>query len=174
MIPVSSHVIVSASREEVFDFLGDLANRAAFADHFMKELHLTRPRSSGVGAAARFRLDLPFSRTWAETRIAESDRPRRLVEDGTLGRQGRSAIWTVWALSQEAPGAVRVELTSATEPGTRVDALRELYGARRWYRSQVEVALRRLGRVFEEERDRPLARVGVAGYEVLKAPRFGS
>lgn len=174
MIPVSSHVIVSASREEVFDFLGDLANRAAFADHYMKDMRLTRPRSSGKGAAARFRIDFPFASTWAETAIEESDRPRRIVEGGQVGRQGRSRTWTVWELSWEGEEATRVDVTAATEPGTRVDALRERYGARRWYRAQLASALRRLRRVFEDEHDGPLARVGVAGYEPLKAPRFGA
>ena len=174
MIPVSSHVIVSASREEVFDFLGDLANRAAFADHFMKDMRLTRPRSSGRGAAVRFRIDLPFAGTWAETALTQSDRPRRLVEEGRFGRQGRSRTWTVWELTSEGPGSTRVDVTAATEPGTRVDAMRERFGSRRWYRSQLATALRRLRRVFEDDRDRPLARVGVAGYESLKAPRFGA
>jgi hypothetical protein len=67
-----------------------------------------------------------------------------------------------------------VDVTAATEPGTRVDAMRERFGSRRWYRSQLAAALRRLRRVFEDDRDRPLARVGVAGYESLKAPRFGA
>jgi hypothetical protein len=166
--------VVSAPREEVFDFLADLANRASFADHYMKDMRLTRPRSSGVGAAARYRLDLPGHRTWAETAIVESDRPRRIVEEGRLGRQGRSGAWTVWELTPEGREATRVDLAAATEPSTRVDGLRERFGARRWYGRQVAAALRRLRRVFEEERDRPLARVGVAGYEALKSPRFGA
>jgi uncharacterized protein YndB with AHSA1/START domain len=167
-------VIVSAPREQVFDFLVDLANRASFADHYMKDLRLTRPRSSGAGAAARFRLDLPGHRTWAETAIVESDRPRRIFEEGHYGRQGRGATWMLWELTPEGPGATRVELSAATEPSTRVDALRELFGARGWYGRQTAAALRRLRRVFEEEREQPLARVGVAGYESLKSPRFGA
>lgn len=173
MDPVSSQVIVSAPREAVFDFVADLANRAAFADHYMVDLHLTRPRSSGTGAGARFRLDFPRARTWAETTIVEVDRPRRLVEEGRVGRAGRSAAWTVWELTAEGSGATRVELTAATEPSNRVDALKESFGARRWYRTQTATALRRLRRGVEEERDRPLARVGVDGYEAAKAPRFG-
>lgn len=174
MIPVSSHAIVSASREDVFDFLADLANRAAFADHWMKDMRLTRPRSSGLGAAVRFRIDLPFAGTWSESAITDLERPRRLVEEGLIGRAGRSRTWTVWELSAEGPGATRVEVTAATEPRTRVDAWRERLGSRRWYRRQLATALGRLCRVFEEERDSPLARLGVAGYELSKAPRFGA
>jgi hypothetical protein len=36
------------------------------------------------------------------------------------------------------------------------------------------VSLRRLRKIFEERPERPLARAGVAGYEPLKAARYGS
>lgn len=174
MVPVTVHTVVSAPREEVFDYVNDLADRVAFCDHYMQELHLTRPRSSGVGAAARFRLRAPRMRTWAETRIVESDRPRRIVEEGRMGRLDRTRWWTVWELSRVSSDATRVELTTAIEPATRLDSLRESLGATRWFRRQGETALSRLRQAFEERPERPLARATVAGYEPEKAVRFGS
>ena len=174
MLPVTAHVLISASREAVFDYVADLANRVAFADHYLKDFHLTRPRSSGVGAAARFRLDVPGARTWAESGVAESERPRRIVEEGRMGRLGRSTWWTVWDLSAADPGATRVELSVGTEPATRVDRLRESLGARRWHRRQARTTLARLRRVFEERPERPLARATIAGYDPAKGVRFGT
>jgi hypothetical protein len=44
----------------------------------------------------------------------------------------------------------------------------------RWMRRQTKIALERLRRIFEEPRDAPLARATIAGYEPLKAVRFGA
>jgi hypothetical protein len=60
-----------------------------------------------------------------------------------------------------------------SEPGIRWDGFKESLGAHRWLERQSRKALRRLRTVFEEQRDRPLERATVAGYEPLKAARFG-
>lgn len=174
MLPVTAHTVISAPREEVFAFLSDMAGRVAWTDHYLHDFHLTRPRSSGVGAAARFRVNAPRSGTWGEAAIAESDPPRRLREEGRLGRLGRIRCFWEYELEPVGSGGTRVELTFSTAPATRVDALKESLGARRWYRRQVRTSMERLRRVFDERAERPLARATVSGYEPLKAPRFGA
>lgn len=174
MRPFTVHTSISASREEVFDVVGDLALRVAYSDHYLRDFHLTRPRSSGVGAAARFRLEAPLVSSWCELAIAEYDRPRRIVERGRVWRLGRTPAVAVYELIPDVHGVTRVELTVWTEPATRVDALKESLGARGWLRRRTKTALERLRLVFEEERETPLARARIAGYEPLTAARFGS
>jgi uncharacterized protein YndB with AHSA1/START domain len=173
MRPVTVDTSISAPREDVFDYVADMANRVAWTDHYLQEFRLARANPLGLGAAARFRLDAPFAKVWVEVGITECDRPRRIVEEGRWGRIGRSRLWTVYEFSAEAGGVTEVELTTATEPATRLDALRESLGARRWLRRQSKAALERLRMVFEEERDAPLARATVAAFEPAKAARFG-
>jgi hypothetical protein len=175
MVPVTVHTAIAAPREEIFDFVADLAYRPAWCDHFISDFRLAHPKSHGVGAAARFMLDAPFSAaTWCEIAIAEYDRPRRIVERGRLWRQGRTPAAAVYEFLHDVHGLTRVELTVWTEPATLVDRFKEALGGRRWLRAQTKTALERLRLVFEERRDAPLARVGIAGYEPLKAPRFGA
>ena len=172
MGPVTVETVISAPREAVFDFVGDLANHIAFTDHFMTEFRLARAKSDGPGAAARFRLNNPGPKQWAEVQFSVFERPRRIVEEGHSGRFGRNKFWTVWEFIPEGR-ATRVELTFSSEPATRWDAFKEALGARRWVKGQNKVALGRLRRVFEEQRDEPLARATVAGLEPMKLPRFG-
>ncbi len=174
MLPVTAHTVISAPRDEVFAFLADMAGRVAWTDHYLLDFHLTRPRSSGVGAAARFRIDAPRSGTWGEAMIAEIDPPRRLREEGRLGRLGRVRCFWDYELERAGSGGTRVELTFSTAPATRIDAFKESFGARGWYRRQVRTSVDRLRQVFEDEADRPFARATVSGYEPLKAARFGA
>lgn len=174
MRPVTVHTVISAPREEVFDYVGDLANHVAFIDHYVSDYRLARANSYGEGAAARFRVENPGPKQWAEVVFKEFDRPRRIVEAGRAGRLGRNRFWNVWELIPEGGSATRVEMTTWTEPATRFDAFKEALGARRWFRAQAKTALERLRRVFEETPERPLARATVAGYEPHTAPRFGA
>lgn len=174
MRPVTVHASISAPREEVFDFVGDLAGRVAYCDHYMTDLRLTRPKSHGVGAAARFKLDAPLFSTWCEIAVAECDRPRRIVERGRIWRLGRTPAAAVYEFLPDGRRLTRVELTVWTQPATRLDALKEALGARRWIRGQTKLALERLRMVFEERPDAPLARASIGGYEPSKAARFGA
>lgn len=174
MRPFTVHTSITAPREEVFDLVDDVAAKPAYSDHYLREFHLTRPHASGVGAAARFKLDPPVFSTWCELAIAESDRPRRIVERGRIWRLGRTPAAAVWEFVPDVHGVTRVELTVWTEPATRVDAAKEALGARGWLRRQTKTALERLRLALEEQPDAPLARATVAGYEPLTAPRFGS
>jgi uncharacterized protein YndB with AHSA1/START domain len=170
---VTVHTSISAPREEVFDLVADLAARPAYTDHYLKDYRLARVNSYGMGAAARFLLDAPLASEHVEITIVQCDRPRRLVEDGRVGRLGRSRALAVYEFLPEPGGNTRVELTTFSDPATRIDALRQA-GAARWMRRQTKVALERLRRIFEEPPDAPLARATIAGYEPLKAARFGA
>jgi hypothetical protein len=169
VLPVSVHAYISAPREEIYDFVGDLAAREAWTDHFIEELRLLHPRTRGKGAAARFRM----GRRWAETEIVEDDRPRRIVEEGRAGRLGRTPTHSVWEFIPEGSGLTRVELTTWTEPPSLAERLREGPLPRRRMRRNWKTTLHRLRVIFEERPDEPLARATVAGFEPEKAARFG-
>jgi uncharacterized protein YndB with AHSA1/START domain len=173
MVPVSAHTTIAGSREEIFDFVADLANRASWMDHCTSDLRLAHPKSDGVGAAARYRLEAPRYRPWVETQIAEADRPRRIVEHTRGGRSGRTRGEIVFDLSRQGRSLTRVELTIWSEPGTARERFLEKLGARPWVRRQAKIALERLRSVFEERPDEPLLRTSVASWEPQKAPRFG-
>ena len=83
MREVKVSAVISAPREEVFDFVADLAARPSFTDHFMKDYRLARVQPVGVGAAARFKLDPPLANDYAELTITKADRPLRLVRAST-------------------------------------------------------------------------------------------
>jgi uncharacterized protein YndB with AHSA1/START domain len=169
-VTVETHI--SAPREDVFDFLADLAGRPAFTDHYLRDYRLARVRPYGKGAAVRFCLRAPFAKEWAELEITECDRPRRIVEEARVGRLGRSRSLAVYELAAEAGGVTRVELTTFSEPATRIDAIKQL-GAPGWMKRQTKTALERLRMIFEEPPEAPLARATIAGWEPEKAPRFG-
>ena len=57
MDPVTSTITIGRPREEVFDYLADIANHPEFSDHYLTDWHLTRVDSVGRGAGARFRYD---------------------------------------------------------------------------------------------------------------------
>jgi hypothetical protein len=149
-VTVEAHI--SASREEIFDFVADLAGRPAYTDRFV--------------------LRAPFGKEYAGLEITEADRPRRIVERVRVGRLGRSHSVAVYEFAAEAGAVTHVELTTYSEPATLADALKQI-GAPRWIRRQTKTALERLRMIFEEPPAAPLARVTIAGYEPLKAPRFG-
>jgi uncharacterized protein YndB with AHSA1/START domain len=174
MLPFTVHSFISAPREEVFDFLVDLANRPAWTDHYQSEFRLDHPRSAGVGAAARYLIEAPRNRQWAETRIVVADHPRRIVEATRAGRLGRGEGEVVFDLSPHGRGLVQVDMTVWSEPASPREAFKERLGARPWLRRQSKLALERVRTHFEEHPEEPLARVGVAAWEPLKAPRFGT
>lgn len=172
MRQVTVSTFISAPREQIYDFVVDLAGRPAYTDHYLKDYRLARANSRGKGAAARFLLEAPLVSERGETWIAEAERPRRIVEEGRLGRVGRSRLVAVYEFTQEA-GGTHVELTTLSDPATVRDRLKQA-GVHRWMRRQTKTALERLRVIFEEPPEGELARVKVAGYEPLKSPRFGA
>ncbi|MHB8532211.1 MAG: SRPBCC family protein [Solirubrobacteraceae bacterium] len=171
MDPVSVSIVVSAPREQVFDFLQDIANHRSFTDHYLLDWHLTRIDSVGRGAGARFRLKArgPGSRFgWGDVVFAEVERPHRIVELGRGGKNNRVRTLGVYELEPAAAGSTRVTFTFESAPATLPDRLTELLGARGWLRRKNARALRRLRDLLEQpphaetapERE---ARVTVAG-----------
>jgi uncharacterized protein YndB with AHSA1/START domain len=173
MRQVTVDAYISAPREEVFDFVADLAGRPAYTDHYLEDYRLARANPVGEGAAARFRIKAPFAKEYAELEIKEVDRPRRIVEEIRVGRRGRNRSLAVYDFTRETGGITRVELTTFSEPATPIDRLKEL-GAAGWIRRRTKTALERLRQIFEEPSTEPLKRVTIAGYEPAKAPRFGA
>ncbi len=172
MRQVTVSTVISAPREQVFDFVADLAARPAYTDHYMRDYRLARVNPVGPGAAARFQLRGPVAREYAELTVRELDRPRRIVEELRVGRRGRNRSVAVYDFTPES-GATRVELTTYAEPATIVDRIRQI-GAAAWVRRQTKNALERLRMIFEEPPKGELKRATIAGYEPAKAPRFGA
>jgi uncharacterized protein YndB with AHSA1/START domain len=172
MREVTVHTVISAPREEIFDFVADLSLRPAYCDHYLRDYRLARANPRGVGAAARFRLDGPFAKEWGEIEIKVCDRPTRIVEEGRVGRLGRSRLAAIYDFIPEAAGTTRVELTTYSEPGTFVDKLKQT-GAAGWIKRRSGKALRRLRDIFESQPAGELPRATIAGFEPGKAPRFG-
>jgi len=172
MRQVTVDTVISASPEEVFDFVADLSQRPSFCDHYLKDYRLARANPVGMGAAARFLLDGPVFRERAGLAVVECERPRRIVEEGSMGRRGRSRLAAVYEFSQEEDGRTRVEMTTHSEPATAIDRLRQR-GAHAWVKRQTNKALDRLKQTLEEPGREPLTRVTMAGYDPAKAPRFG-
>jgi uncharacterized protein YndB with AHSA1/START domain len=166
-VTVDTHI--SAPREQVYDFVADLAGRPAYTDHYLEDYRLARAYPVGLGAAARFQL----RGQWAELAITAADRPRRIVEEVRWGRRGRNRSVAVYEFSPAGGGVTHVELTTLSEPATPIDRLHEV-GAAGFVRRNGKIALERLRMIFEEPPEAPLARASVAGYEPLKAPRFGA
>jgi uncharacterized protein YndB with AHSA1/START domain len=174
VIPIRLHAHISAPRERVFDLIADMAARPGWTDHYMKDFRLESPRSEGVGAAARYRLDAPLNRRWGESEVIEADRPRRIVEATRSGRLSGARGEVVYELSPQGRSLTRVEMTLWTEGGTLRERVKDKLGARRWLRKQAKRSLARLRTILEEHPDEPLQRVSVAAWEQSRGPRFGT
>jgi uncharacterized protein YndB with AHSA1/START domain len=165
MDPVTVSVIVDCPREQVFDYLQDIANHPQFTDHYLRDWHLTRIDSVGRGAGARFRVKVPppagrFS--WGDVTFVEVQRPHRIVEVGRTGKANRVRTLGVYELAPAAGGTTRVQFTIETQPVTLSDRLLEGLGARGWMRRQNARAMRRLRAILEGE-PQTGSRIVVAG-----------
>ena len=81
MEPITVTTTISRPREEVFEYLADIANHPEFTDHYMVDWHLTREDGYGAGAGARFRIKAPLNRfAWADMTLAEVTPPYRIIE----------------------------------------------------------------------------------------------
>ena len=152
MDPLVTEVTIDKPREEVFEYLADIANHAEFSDHFMVDWRLTNEDSYGVGAGARWKMKTPLNRfPWGDSTIVEAERPRRLVEVGRTGKFNRNRTIGVWELEPAAGHATRVRFTYESEPKLATDRLMERFGARGWMKRKQGKALRRLRSILEED-----------------------
>ncbi len=142
-------ITIDAPREQVFDYLTDIANHAAFSDHYLKDFRLERVPSRGVGAAARFRIAFGSS-LWGEIVLAELERPHRITLEGETGRLGRVKTRAQYTLTPYGRDMTLVEYQVSSTPATRIDQLRDTLGGRAWLKLQSRRALRRLAEALEE------------------------
>jgi uncharacterized protein YndB with AHSA1/START domain len=148
--PIAVSIVIDAPREQVFDYLEDIANHAEFTDHYLVDWRLTRENSLGLGAGARFRVKARGNRfAWGDVTFAEVQRPHRIVEVGRTGKENRVRTLGVYELTQGAAGTTRVSFTLQTEPATLADRLQEGLGARGWLKRKNTRALRRLRSIVE-------------------------
>lgn len=163
MDPVTLTTTIARPRDEVFEYLVDIANHAEFSDHFLVDWHLTREDSYGQGAGARFRVKLPLDRfSYGEATLVEVEPPRRLVTTGRGGRYNRVKTRNTWTLEPDGDGT-RVEFVTETETDTPPDRLMETaLRARRFAKRQHGRALQRLRSILERDEDRG-TRANVSG-----------
>lgn len=155
MNPFTVSTTIAKPREQVFEYLADIANHAEFTDHYQVDWHLTRIDSYGAGAGARFRIKAPLSRfSWADVTFSELQPPFRIVERGRGGKYNRVRLVSTYTLSPAAAGTTKVEYTLETEPAMLSDRVLDALGGRIWTRRQAARAMRRLRTILEEGRGR--------------------
>jgi uncharacterized protein YndB with AHSA1/START domain len=155
MDPVTVSTTISKPREQVFDYLADIANHAEFTDHYLVDWHLLRENTIGAGAGARFRVKAPLSRfSWADMTFADIQPPFRIVEKGRGGKFNRIRIVGTYTLTPAPGDSTKVQYTIETEPVMLSDRLLEVLGSRSWNKRQAAKAMRRLRSILEEGRGR--------------------
>jgi uncharacterized protein YndB with AHSA1/START domain len=153
--PITVDVTIARPRDEVFEYLADIANHAEFNDHFLVDWRLTREDTYGYGAGGRYKIKMPLNRfPWADSTVIEFDRPRRIVEAGRAGKFNRIRTLGVYELEPQASGTTRVRFTLLTEPKTHTDKFLESFGARGWTKRKLKKSMRRLRSILEEDRER--------------------
>ena len=164
--PSTLHITIDRPREEVFDYLADIANHPEFTDHYLKEWRLTRIESSGRGAGARFRADAPLQPLLVGRPELHRGRARRTGSSPSAAAASSTASSSSRAgRSTPAPGGgTRIEFVAETEPRAAdrpVDrGASPASGA--GSAAARNKALKRLRAILEENRDRG-ARATVAG-----------
>ena len=155
---------IARPRDEVFQYLADFANHAEFTDHYLRDWHLTRIDSVGVGSGARFKVKLPFNRfAWNDLTVVECE-PSRIVAQGSGGKFNRTKSYVTWTLSPAPGNGTRVQYSYETEPALITDRIMESIGARRRLRKGAKKALQRLRRILEDDEARG-KRATIAGVE---------
>jgi uncharacterized protein YndB with AHSA1/START domain len=161
--PVELAITIDRPREEVFDYLADIANHPEFTDHYLKDWRLTREDSYGRGAGARYKIDAPRNRfAWTDATFIEVTRPHRIVAVGRGGKYNRIKTFASWTLEPAPGGATRLEYVAETEPAKITDRVMEL-GFRRWFKRKSDKGLKRLRSILEDNEGRG-TRATVAGH----------
>ena len=162
MDPIELSITIDRPREEVFEYLADIANHPEFTDHYLKDWRLTRVDSYGRGAGARYKMDAPFQRFgWSDLTFITVERPRRIVAVGRGGKYNRIKTFAEWTL-EPTGGGTRVEFVFETEPALPTDRLMEAFGYRGWMRRNASKGLKRLRGILEDNEGRGV-RATVAG-----------
>jgi hypothetical protein len=152
---ITVRTTIARPREEVFEYLSDIANHAEFWDHYLTDWRLLREDSYGLGAGARFRIKAPFNRFgWGDLTLAEMTPLFRIVTRGRGGKFNRIRMLGIYTLSMGPGGTTNLEYSFETAPALATDRLLEALGGAFWVRRQVGRAIRRLRVVLEEGRER--------------------
>lgn len=171
MRPLITAIEIDRPIAEVYAYLLDIAGRMEFMSHFVTEARLTRVEASGVGAAARFRIDRrlrPPCR--GDLAIVEARSSEMIREEGSAGRLGRVPIRVEYRLETIVGGATRVELSVATCPQRIGDRFAEV-GLRRHLRRACRRAVVRLRELLEAGGERHgTIRPTVAGLDAGYVP----
>ena len=163
MEPFTVTTTIAKPREQIYEYLADIANHAEFTDHYLVDWHLTRVDTYGTGAGARFRVKAPMQRfSWADMTFVEMQPPFRILERGRGGKYNRVRMLGSYTLSPAAGGTTRVQYTFETEPSQISDKLLDMLGGRSWTKRKAARALRRLRSILEDDRGRG-ERASVAG-----------
>ena len=146
MDPLTVSIVVSAPREQVFDYLQDIANHPQFTDHYLVDWHLTRLDSVGTGrrrALSREGARQPLQLGRRDVRARSSDRTES-SRSGAPARTTASARSGVYELAPAAAGSTRVRFTLETVPMTLSDRLMEGLGGACLDTAQEPKAMHRL------------------------------
>lgn len=142
-------ITIDRSPEAIHRYLLDISSRPEFAPAIFHDFRLARVESSGVGAAARYRLHRKLRDRYAGTTITESEPGLRLLEEGSTGRGGRVRMAIEYLLEEQPGGSTRIYWTIETYPVHLADRIRE-FGMRRQIRRRMPRSLRRLRDILEE------------------------
>ena len=117
MDPVTVSTVISAPREQVFDYLQDIANHGGVHRPLPGRLAPHADRLGRARRGARFRVKAPGNRfSWADVTFVEVDRPHRIVEAGRTGKNNRIRTLGTYELAPGASGTTRVRFTLETAP----------------------------------------------------------
>ncbi len=146
---------IERPREEVFEYLADIANLPEFTDHFLSNFHVTREETYGRGAGLRFRVRQRFNRFGTgDLTFYEVDRPARILARGRTGKYNRVRWLASWELEATGRATTRVSFSLATQPALPSDRLAESFGFRARNRRGWGRALKRLRAILEDGRQR--------------------
>ncbi len=173
MQPLSVSTTIAKPREEVFEYLADVANHEEFSDHCMVDWHLTREDSFGLGAGARFRVKSRFDRfSYGDITLVELTPPERIVATGRSGRFNRVRTLSTWTLEEDGAGRTKVTFETQSTPALKSDELMEKLLRVRSSRARChQRALERLRSILESGEDRG-QRTTIAGGARKPASNF--
>lgn len=106
MNPVTVTTSIDRPREQVFAYLDDLSNHAAFTDHFLVDWEFSGP-ARGVGAKGTARVSAPGSQDWTDFEVVEVKGPELIAEEG-VGAKGKRHTRATYYLSDRPGGGTDV------------------------------------------------------------------
>jgi hypothetical protein len=144
--PVTVSTKVSKPRQEAFEFVDVVANRATFFDHMFVDWSFSGP-GRGVGAKARARVSAPGSREFADFEIVEAERPERIV-DQAISANGKRRTRGTYRFEERPEGGTTISFELAWVEVPRSERLGPPL-ARAFARRAYGKALRRLAKQLD-------------------------